>query len=292
MKGKTWFGTRGFETWVPTPKINPDYARAGYSATGQFLNGGAGVRQSRNAHNIYTLAWPIKSRDQIRLITDFAEGVFDLDAETNLIYWVDPVAAPVNVLAQTLATAHLACEDGVPWIRKADGTGRPTPIETPANAFRYPARSAQYSQTSTSKTIEQYIPIPPGYSAWVGIHGDGSTAGRFRVQRVDGYTTVGTPVVPTVLGLTSTRVNTEFASTSSSGIVIQVVPTVSPVTFTLYGMVVQILPTGTTPVIGDFVSGQGHSGCQFVGQPMRQPYSAALDKVALTAKLEETGLYV
>jgi hypothetical protein len=289
MNRKTWFGTRGMETWIPTPATAPDYSRSGYSSRADLIRGGAGVRESKNAHNIYVLEWGSKRRADARLITDFADGVYDLQDGVNLIYWIDPMARDQNVLAQGWATPSLACEDATPLITDANGTGRPTAVAMPSNAFRYPARAAQYHQTSTSLTLEQYIPIPPGYSAWVGVHGD--TAGRMRVQRVNGYTNVGSPVVPTVLGVTSTLVNTEFASSSSSGIVLQFVPVVgSPVDFILYGLVVQILPTGQSPVAGDFISGQGHAGCQFIGKPAKTPVSAKLDRVSLTARLEETGM--
>lgn len=184
----------------------------------------------------------------------------------------------------------------MPWLTKADGTGRPEAVATPANSFRYPARSARYTQTATSVGIQQYIPIPPGYSAWVGVHGDASAAGRIVVQRVNGYSTVGAVVAPTVLGLTAQQVNTEFASTSSSGVVLQVASTPSDVTFTLYGIVVQILPTGQAPIVPTaFISGQGHSGCQFKTMPTESPYSARVGedgRVGLTAVLEETGLYL
>lgn len=289
-KKKTWFGTRGFETWVPTPSINPDYGRAGWSSgEQQFTNGEAGVRDSKNAHNTYVLSWGISnSRDAIRLITDFSDGVYDPRDGVNLIYWIDPMAREKNVLSQAMATPSLGAEDAPSLVTDADGTGRPKAVATPNNIFRYPARSAQFTQNPTSITYEQYIPIPPGFSAWVGVHGD--TAGVMQVQRVNGYTAVGSPVTPALLGLEANLVNTEFSSDQSSGIVLGFTSTLVKRTFTLYGLIVQILPTGVAPVAQNFISGQGHAGCQFVGKPAKSPYSAVYDRVALTARLAETGM--
>ncbi|MDF2915896.1 MAG: hypothetical protein K0S70_113 [Microbacterium sp.] len=289
-KKRTWFGTRGFETWIPTPGINPDYTRAGWSSgEQQYTGGGAGYRESKNAHNVYVLDWGISNdREAIRRITDFADGVYDLLDGVNLVYWIDPMARDANVLNQAMATPSLGCEDAPPLITDADGSGRPKAVTTPANAFRYPARSAQFTQKPSSLSYSQYIPIPPGHSAWVGVHAD--TSGIMQVQRVNGYTTVGTPVPITTLGLEANLVNTEFTSDQSSGIVLGFTQALSTRTFTLYGLVVQILPTGVAPVAQNFISGQGHSGCQFVGKPAKTPYSAVFDRVSLTARLVETGM--
>lgn len=289
-KKKTWFGTRGFETWVPTPSINPDYARVGWSSgEQQGTSGEAFLRESKNAHNSYSLTWgPTNSRDAIRLITDFADGVYDSRDGINLIYWIEPMARDKNVLPQQMATPALGAEDAPALVTAADGSGRPKAVATPANGFRYPARSAQYTQVPTSLTYQQYIPIPKGFSAWVGVHGD--TSGVMQVQRVNGYISLGTPVIPAILGVDANLVNTEFSSDQSSGIVLGFTTTATPRTFTLYGLVVQILPTGVPPVAQNFISGQGHSGCQFAGKPSKTPYSAVYDRVALTARLVETGM--
>lgn len=64
-------------------------------------------------------------------------------------------------------------------------------------------------------------------------------------------------------------------------------------TLTLSGMVAQVLPTGTSAPTGNFRSGQGHSGCRFVGSPPVSGYSApsALDLQSLSATLVETGAW-
>lgn len=287
---RMWFGTRGFETWVPSPSINPDYGRAGWdSGVQQFTNGQAGYRGSKSAHNTYSLSWgPTNSSEAIRPITDFADGIFDGEDDVNLIYWIDPMARDKNVLPQAMAVPSLGCEDAPPLVTSATGFGRPIAVATPANRFRYPARGARFSMDPDSITYSQYIPIPPGYSAWVGVHGDGDNI--MQVRRVRGKVDQGTPILLRNIGLDARQVNTEVDSTEASGIVLEFAPVTSRRVFTLYGLVVQILRTGERPVGTTFISGQGHSGCQFVGKPSKTPYSAFYDRVALTARLEETGM--
>lgn len=340
MRKHMWFGTRGHERWVPAPAINPDYSRSGYNVRADYLNGGAGIRSSKNAHNAYSLSWnPTKTSEAIRSITDFADGLYDTQDGVNLIYWIDPVAARQNVLNQAWATPSLACEDAPPLITDRFGRGRPDSVPTPQNDHRYPARGARYTLRGDSQTLEQYIPIPPGYSAWVGIHGEEDAAGRLFVRRYNGDSAVGDRVLPEVMGLGPQLVNTKFSSDESSGIVIGISPMPTPegidvgaiqppvtvtagdpgeviltypessahpdgtsvivnltvpgrYSFTIYAIVVQIIPSNEVPVNGDFVSGQGHSGCQFDGKPSKTPYSAKLDRIGMTARLEETGMYL
>jgi hypothetical protein len=59
-------------------------------------------------------------------------------------------------------------------------------------------------------------------------------------------------------------------------------------TVRLDGMMLQVLPAGSVRSTERFVSGQGTSGLSFVTQPSVTAYSAALDKVGVSAELVET----
>jgi hypothetical protein len=295
MSGKKmWFGTRGYECWVPTPAISPTYARGSYTSSAQLINGGNNRHDSKSGFNTYDLSWQqTKKRDDLRPISDFADGVFDPADGANLIYWIDPVAADKNVLAQGWAVPVIASEDGAPLATDANGVSQVSATSMPTNSYRYPARAALLKLTAASLTQKQYIPIPPGYSAWVGIHGDANCQNVVQVQPVNGVINAGAVVNPTVMtGFDGTLVNTEFPVASSSGIVLQIAAVGSPTAITIYGLIVQILKTGVVPLTGSFVSGQGHSGCQFNGKPSKTPYSVPLDMVGMTARLEETGMYL
>jgi hypothetical protein len=276
-----WFGTRAYMQEVTDPQMDPDYESSGWEETTQFLGGGLGVSSSVDAHREYFLSWGLMSRAEVRRITDYADGVYG----TGLIYWVDPVAADQNVLPQSWATPSIGCYDGVPLA----GDARPTASANGVLTQGYPAELATYTITDTDTLRSVFIPIPPGFSAWVGVHGATDAQDFVKVTPYTG-SVAGAVVNPTILTTaTTTRVNTEIGD-GATGLELSLDNTTGG-TFTLAGMIVQILADGVTPETGGFISGQGHSGCKFLGRPSLVPYSTAtgLDLVGLSAKLGEVG---
>ena len=288
MAGQMWFGTRGYMQWVPAPAVDTDFSKVGWSSQMQYLNGGSGVRSSRGSHKEYNLTWNIASRDALRPITDYSDGIYDSTDGINLIYFVDPMAADKNVAPQLWASPAQAAADGVELI-----PGQTAYLSaTPVNSLGYPARSATFTANATSSSF--WLPIPPGYTAWVGVHGSRTGTAGVQITPTSGLGT-GTPVVPTMLAVTdSTLVNTSFDYGIQDGILVSLVyvGAASTNTVTLSGLVIQLLPTGATPPTGGFISGQGHSGVQFAEKPTQTPRSAVLDKVAMSARLIETGSWI
>jgi len=279
-----WFGTRGYMKFVPCPLVDSDMSKVGWQSSAQYLNGGTRVRSSVTAHKEYNLAWGLQERDNIRTVTDYADGVYG----DELIYFVDPFAADKNVLPQYWATPALGIEDA-PILT---GTAKPAIVQTDSNTNGYPRNSAIYYVVTTDPKKSIYVPIPPGHTAWVGFHGqkpDDSTA-YVRVRQAIGTTGYGTSTTLTPLTVdTTTRVNASFNSSSTvHGIVLDLQ---GSGTLIMTGLIVQILKTGVTPAEGGFISGQGNSGCKFAEQPKLQNYSSAMDKSALTAKLVEVGAW-
>lgn len=280
-----WFGTRAYMQEVTDPSISPAYDAGEWGEAVQYLNGGLGVFRSVAAHQTYVLTWDLMPRAEVRKITDYADGVYG----DELIYWLDPVAADQNVLPQSWATPSVAGYDGVPLA----GDDRPVLSANPVLSQGYPAELATYTVDETTALRSVFIPIPPGYSGWVGVHGGSGAAGFVKVTPFEGAV-AGTPVNPTILTTaTTTRVNTEISGASVTGMEISL-DNSTPGSFTLAGMIAQVLPDGVVPETGGFISGQGHSGCRFVGRPSRSPYTVAagLDLVAVTAKLGEVGEWV
>lgn len=274
-----WFGTRAHMVEVEDPQINPSYDTVAWGETTQYLNGGLGVSSSVAAHQEFYLNWGMMSRADVRKVTDFADGVYG----TGLIYWLDPVAADQNVLPQQWATPSIGAYDGVPLA----GDIRPTVSTNSDLTQGYPSELTTYTLTTFDALRSVYVPIPPGYSAWVGVHGAADAAGFVKVTPFTGAV-AGAKVNPVILTTVSTtRVNTEITGT---GLELSLDNTTGG-TFTLAGMIVQVLPTGDVPATGGFISGQGHSGCRFMGRPTRVPYTVdgSLDLVAMTAKLGEVG---
>lgn len=206
---KQWYaGPRGYEEWKRTPAISQDFSPEGYSDGLAYINGGIGIRKSADAHKVYNLSWNLLPRDDARAITDMAHGVWDGDDEITLIYHLDPMAMDKNLFNRSWGTPSLAGRDAMPLYRDQD----PTIVPTPANNYRYPARSARYNAQGTSEVF--YCPLPPGFSAWLGWHGSRTGAGAVRVTPYNGAS-AGTPVLLTPLTEnTSQLVNREFQANS------------------------------------------------------------------------------
>jgi hypothetical protein len=274
-----WFGTRAFMQEIIDPQMDPDYESAGWADTVQYRNGSLGYVASVGGHREFLWSWSQMSRAEVRKITDYAEGVYG----TGVVYALDPVAADSNALSQAWATPSLAGYDAVPFA----GELRPVLSANPVMSQGYPAELATYTITTTDTLRSAFVPIPPGYSGWVGVHGETDAQDFVKVTPFVG-STAGTVVHPTILSTaTTTRVNTEIAG-GATGLEVSLDNTTDG-TFTLAGLIVQILPEGVTPETGGFISGQGHEGLRFLGRPTTTPYTVAagMDLVSVTAKLGE-----
>jgi len=283
MTSKMWMGPRGGETWVPAPVIGGDFSAVGWSSETQYLNGGAGTRASVASHKEYNMTWGLASRDSLRPITDMQAG----KRGPGLIYFTDPFAADKNVLPEQWAFPAQAYYDGVPLI----GDTRPAILTTGSGDYDYPTESAVYDLTGTGQKL--YLPIPQGYTAWVGVHGSLDTGvGGVRVTAIAPGALGGTAVYAPLLGTnTDQRFNLSYSSNTYQGIELDLA-TDTATSITIAGMMVQMLPSGHTPALGDFISGQGNSGCRFTGKPTTTAYSAARDKIGMSAKLVEVGTWL
>jgi hypothetical protein len=277
MAKMMWFGTREYMTWVVCPAVNMGASKAGWFSKTDYLNGGAAIKRSTAAHKEYELSWEMKTRAELRLITDFADQLWG----TGALYWADPFVMDANMLPQSWASPFMGALDGIILNGKTD---RPMSVDTATNAFGYPSKSATYTVGSETKP-SVWVPIPPGYTAWVGVHGVAGTGGTVVVTPTTGPATSGAAVNPAMLSVaTNVRVNQSFDSTAWTGITVSLGGTG---TVTLSGIIVQLLPTGQAPQTGNYISGQGHSGCQFSEQPQLVQYNAAIDRVGLSVNLVE-----
>lgn len=278
MAGQIWFGTREYMQWVKAPAINMTASKVGWDAQTNYLNGGASVRRSVSAHKEYGMSWNLASREDIRAISDYADGIYG----TGPIYWTDPFTADTNALPQAWATPFVGAHDGTILSGKET---RPTLVQTPANINGYPTRSALYTIGTDDKPAV-WVPIPPGYTAWVGAVGIEGTGGKVVATPTTGPSTSAPGQNLTLLPVTgTTRVNKSFDSSAYDGVLVSLGGSGS---VTLTALTVQVLPSGAVPATGGFISGQGHSGCSFVSQPELTQYSAVMDRVGLTVRMIET----
>jgi hypothetical protein len=284
MNRTMYFGTKELMSYVRAPQIDYDASKVGWDGgVAAFLNGGAYVRRSTTSHKQYNFTWSNISRAEILLINDYADGVYG----NGPFYFLDPFAMDTNLLPQYWATPRLVNSDGPVLSGAPRNTVLPTSA-TMSNTLGYPTTGAIYTYNSTTwpniaLRPSIYIPVPTGYTFWFGAHGVVSAANTTPVSvQADG----GSPVYPAILGVADpTRFNYSAQGNITTGVTVRLGDQAG--TATLAGMMAQVLPDGVTPATGGFISGQGNSGVRFATNPSLQQYSAAMDKVSLTAQLVE-----
>lgn len=277
MAGLVWFGTRSRMQWVPAPAVDVPSGKVGYEAGANFLNGGAYVRRSKASAKKFSLSWNMKHRDDIRPILDYADGLYG----DGYIYYANPFAMDKNMLPAYWATPFINGYDGPLLV---DGA-RPT-LSSSAYTNGYPVQSATYAVSSSGEKPSIYIPIPPGYRAHVGIHGAVVSGGaRVVISELVLDSPVNT-VTATLLGKSGALTN--FISASGTEAITLTINASTSGSIRLDGLIVQVLPEGSVSPVGEFISGQGTSGMSFASQPAVSEYSAALDRVGVSADLIET----
>lgn len=279
-RNRMWFGTRDYMQWVACPNVDTPASKVGWSTSANFLNGGAWVRNSTASHKEYELTWDRVSRADMVPIANYADKLYG----DGPIYFVDPFVADYNMLPQYLASPFQVLDDGPPILANNVSVAE---VATPSNTNGYPTRSVRFTTTAqTTPRRSVWVPIPPGYRGWVGVHGFGATGGAGVTITPTSGAGTGADIPATILPVTSSvRVVDEVVG---DGLFISYKPGSVGNSITLSGIIVQVLPVGKAPVTGDFASGQGHSGCSFLEKPEYTPYSSAFGNGAVIASLVET----
>lgn len=273
-----WFGTREHMQYIPCPDSGADFSSVGYSSDViQYLNGGAYIRNSDTSHRQFGMSWNMASREDLQPLYDYAAGVYGPAP----YFFVDPMAADQNVLPEWWAAPRMALTDAPLLV----GVNLPYQISTPSNSLGYP-QGVLYTVGGSDVPTKLYLPIPPGMTLHIGVHGLSASTASIRMSPVTAGG-VGTGSNLAMMGVAST---TRFNTTqdSSGGVVGVELSVAGTGTLGLYGMVAQILPTGVAPEMGGFIGGQGHSGVTFVGKPTRMAYSSALNLVGAAVTMVET----
>lgn len=280
MSNTMFIGTRERMLEVKCPNVGMPSGKNGWSSVTDFLNGGAAVRRSTASSKRYEMTWSSLSRDEARVILDLADRLYG----GGEIYWLDPFVADKNMLPQQWASPMQALYDGLPLI----GYERPTPVLTTGSVDRLPVQSAMYTIAADAPARSVWIPIPAGHTAHIGVYGTAGTGGKIYATPTYNVANEDTPQELTLLNTSDdSRFNLMVqASDGYDGVKLNLG---GVGTITLTGMIVQVLKDGATPQSGEFISGQGHSGCQFASQPEYTPYSAAFDNVGMIASFIETG---
>ena len=276
-----FIGTRERMLEVACPNVGMPSSKNGWFNQLDYVNGGSSVRRSTAAAKRYEMTWNSITRDEARVILDLADRLHG----SGEIYWLDPFVADKNMLPQQWASPMQGIYDGLPLSGGLRGEAKLTPDEN-----NFPLESIEYTMLGTETPRTVWVPVPTGYTAYVGVFGLDGTGGKVIAKSTVGTTQYGVNHDMTIMPVSSTtRYNhTVSASDGFDGVELRLggVGTV-----TLSGMMVQVLKDGQTPEAGGFISGQGHSGCQFASQPEYTPYSAAFDNVGMVASFVETGAW-
>lgn len=279
MPGVVWFGTKDYAQWVPAPSVNVTATKQGFAAQASFVSGGAWVRRSKNAAKRYEMSWGLKHRSEIQPILDYADGIYG----PGYLYYSDPFAMDKNVLPAYWAAPFMNAYDGPLRINKVT---RPT-LNTAQIVNGYPAESAIFALTPSSAVPSIYIPIPPGYRAYVGVHGANLSGTTAVAVREHVGTTVGSPINMNWLFKNGSPTTDWISNANATGITMSLRATATG-SMRIDGIVVQVLPSGSPGPVGGFISGQGTSGMEFVETPAVSQYNAVLDRVGVSAVLMET----
>jgi hypothetical protein len=156
----------------------------------------------------------------------------------------------------------------------------PVISSTPANIYNLPQVQATFTVTTGVGNVPTptntygnipyaLIPIPPGYTLWLGACGSATGTAQVVVYLFNTPADVLTPVSSSALTLLSssgaTRLNASFSGSSYqyAKVFIRRTSTVAS-TITLSSMMAQLWPTGVTPTLtGNFIEGKGHRGLKF-----------------------------
>lgn len=269
-----WFGTRQYMQFVKAPAVGVQASKVGWETSTQLLNGKKHVRRSLGAHKEYQLSWNMSAREDLQPIMDYADGIYG----TGKVYWIDPFVMRRNLFNTEWSVPSQGAYGGTVL---SGSDARPSVVPTTPNSLGYPVESALFTVKTADTKPEFWIPIPPGYELLLGAHGQTGSGGKVQYAVTNGEAN-GPSADLTLLPVTGTqRFN---ARVSGSGVSVFLG---GSGTITLTSLQAVLVPTGLEAPSGGFVSGGGHAGVTFVSQPVLEQYSAALDKVALSATLIE-----
>ena len=285
-----WFGTKEYARWVKVPSPSPQYARAGHSDRIDYMNGGSVARVSSTGSGERTLAWNVLTPEQKNAITEYASGMHG-----DLVYWVDPVNARLNMLSPHWSAPGLTALDAPPlWTRGQ----RPQRVTNPNQSFGYPRVAAQYTRVGGEVSRKFYVPIPPDHTALVGVHGsNGSGSLRMRYERVVAGSATGSADLTTLSVATDQRFSHEFPYSPGATEGLHIFLGSGSGSITLAGIMVQVVPTVEADVTqrGGFIHGDGVSGGRIVEQnvtPVRVRKNTPDSRFALSMRILEVEDYL
>lgn len=301
MARKVYFGNATKQTWIDAPQSGMQAGSAGWSSEAILLNGEASIKRSKGSHRRFEMSWLGSMNDgnienSLHTVKDFADGIYG----DGPYFWNDPYAMTTNMFSPSWATPFIAVDFDWPGICPvSDAIQKETVLTSSitslvgANTYDYPVRTAKFTVAGGSEpqSLKQTFYIPEGYTLWLGIHGHNGVEGAAFALPYNAAGVAGTEEELTMLGVnTGVRVNKSYSSTVAKKVEVYLAKIESqPCVFHLVGMIAQLLPTGTSPTTGDFVTGRGTTGLEFATSPEVEYYSAAINngQIGMSATLVE-----
>lgn len=260
---------------VPIPSAEMQAGSDGYSEPLDFEYGGADIVSAPETHRVYEMTWGTREASGtagLDIIARYAQKQYG----SGLIYFADPYNYGTNLLDPVLASPGLI-EQG--WRNIFDTTPTFAPVGT--NAYDQPLRKATWSVTTAANDLPadprhvRVVPIHPDYTLHIGFSGAATGTAVLRVRPINADGSYAATTDLTLLSETaSTRLNATFAGSSYKAVEIYITRTSSATsTLTLASGMAQLWPTGATPTLtGNWVSGQGNTGCKFGEAALPQEY--------------------
>lgn len=296
-----YFGNANKQTWIKAPSTGMQAGASGFVSEAQLLDGSTYVKKSKASHRRFDMSWignlnDAALSDSLHTIKDFCDGVYG----DGPFFWNDPYATKSNLFSPAWGAPSLSLAGDWPTIW---GSAEPVTKETVAtssitslvgaNNFNYPTSTAKFTILSgdSAESDKFTMYIPDGYTLWLGFHGHHGSGGSVIATPYNAAGTAGTVVPLTALNVSSsTLVNKSFASGSAKKVEVSMANTgTSACVFHAVAFIAQLLPTGTSPSTGNFVSGRGTSGLDFATFPQIEYYSANINngQIGMSATLVE-----
>ena len=291
---KMWFGTIGRMRWIPAPLSGADESPEAWSDGGALLNGGGWERSSWASHKVYMFEWPESSAAvTAQLMKSYRDGSFGRDP----LYFIDPNAYNKNVAPARWASPEMATGfngashvKGIEPVRVAVSGGETNDL--PLYAAQYNLATAATGYRGDRQSL--FIPIPEGFTAYVGAVYTATGSGGVFVSPVNSSGVVGSASALTQVATTATNLVPDTFS-GGRGIRVWVGKSASgAATVTFIALTVRLYRTDLVPpasfTAGPWIGGMGHSGCRFSGPPTYIATSGIDDgRAQFAATFRETG---
>lgn len=280
---RMWFGTEQKMGWIETPQTGADVSSIGQSANAVLESGGGTVRNSWDSHKVYQFSWGTGATpNMVSLLQSYRNGSYG----RGLLYFHDPMFYSTNLLPKRWADPSMAVNfEAEPLIPDV----WPTAVPVVSTSNNYPVNAASYtvpsSYSSQTNGTEHFIPIPTGMTLVLGAvySGGGEVYAR---------TNSGITPLP-ALGISDPQVaNQSYSDVPWVRIGVRNLGP-SATTLTVVGMTARLASQPTADLmIGPWMSGEGHSGCRFQGNPTVINYNGVNGgQIGLSAILQEVGAW-